>query len=169
MLTQCRLAAETSAAAFTQHQADIVPTYRVYWIDLVLCCLDQTGMTCVWQICHSTADQWRVYSTGRRIVERQTWNSFHGDDRQTRYVDPMLFQCWPIVFDDGPSLKQHWFNVKWGVVSLPNRDRRWEGWPEVVASNFDRSVNSIKAWYIKAWYRLYHALIYHAFIELEEW
>ena len=23
----------------------------------------------------------------------------------------MLFQCWPSVVDDGPTLKQHWVNV----------------------------------------------------------
>ena len=22
----------------------------------------------------------------------------------------MLFQCWPIVYDAGPTLKHHWFN-----------------------------------------------------------
>ena len=27
---------------------------------------------------------------------------------QTRGIQPMLFQCWPTVFDAGPSLKQHW-------------------------------------------------------------
>ena len=31
--------------------------------------------------------------------------------QQTRDVKPMLFQCWPTVFDVGPTIKQHWFNV----------------------------------------------------------
>ena len=30
--------------------------------------------------------------------------------RLTRYVDLMLFLCWPSVVDDGPTLKQHWLN-----------------------------------------------------------
>ena len=31
--------------------------------------------------------------------------------QQTRYIDPMLFQCWSSVADGGPTLKQHWVNV----------------------------------------------------------
>ena len=31
--------------------------------------------------------------------------------QQTRDVDPMLFQCWASVEDDGPTLKQHWVKV----------------------------------------------------------
>ena len=31
--------------------------------------------------------------------------------QQTRDIHPMLFQCWPIVFDAGPTLKQHWVNA----------------------------------------------------------
>ena len=30
---------------------------------------------------------------------------------QTRGIQPVLFQCWPTVFDAGPSLKQHWVIV----------------------------------------------------------
>ena len=30
---------------------------------------------------------------------------------QARGIHPMLFKCWPIVFDAGPSLKQHWVYV----------------------------------------------------------
>ena len=30
--------------------------------------------------------------------------------QQTRDVHPMLFQCWPTVFDVGPTLK-HWVNI----------------------------------------------------------
>ena len=26
----------------------------------------------------------------------------------------MLFQCWPTVFDVGPTLKQHWVDVSLG-------------------------------------------------------
>ena len=28
--------------------------------------------------------------------------------QQTRGIHLMLFQCWPTVFDAGPTLKQHW-------------------------------------------------------------
>ena len=31
--------------------------------------------------------------------------------RQTRYVHPMLIQCWASVADGGPILNQHWVNV----------------------------------------------------------
>ena len=32
----------------------------------------------------------------------------------------MLFQCWASVVDDGPTLKQHWFNAM-----LAHRLRHW--------------------------------------------
>ena len=31
--------------------------------------------------------------------------------QHTRGIHPMLFQCWPTVFDAGPTLKQHWVNA----------------------------------------------------------
>ena len=31
--------------------------------------------------------------------------------QQTRHIKPMLFYCWPTVFDAGPTSKQHWINV----------------------------------------------------------
>ena len=31
--------------------------------------------------------------------------------QQTRGIQPMLAQCWPIVFDAGPTLYQHWLKV----------------------------------------------------------
>ena len=31
--------------------------------------------------------------------------------QQTRDIDPMLFHCWPIVCDDGRTVKQHCVNV----------------------------------------------------------
>ena len=31
--------------------------------------------------------------------------------QQTRDFDPMLFQCWPTVYDAGPTLNKHWANV----------------------------------------------------------
>ena len=31
--------------------------------------------------------------------------------QQTRDIELMLFQCWPAVYDIGPTLNQHLFNV----------------------------------------------------------
>ena len=31
--------------------------------------------------------------------------------QQTRDLHPMLVQCWPTVYDVGPTLKQHWMSV----------------------------------------------------------
>ena len=31
--------------------------------------------------------------------------------QQTRYIDSMLGECWPTVFDVDPTLTQHWVNV----------------------------------------------------------
>ena len=45
---------------------------------------------------HDTSD---IYSI---ILSSHKQPSKHG---------PMLFQYWPIVFDAGPTLKQHWANV----------------------------------------------------------
>ena len=30
--------------------------------------------------------------------------------QQTRYIEPLLGQYWPAVYDVGPTLAQHWFN-----------------------------------------------------------
>ena len=31
--------------------------------------------------------------------------------QQIRGIHPLLFQCWAIGKDDGPTLKQHWVNA----------------------------------------------------------
>ena len=36
----------------------------------------------------------------------------------SRDVDTMLFQCWPIVYDSGPALKQHWFSAMFYWTSM---------------------------------------------------
>ena len=36
---------------------------------------------------------------------------------QTRNINPMLGQCWPSVYDAGPTLAQHWFNVLCAVIN----------------------------------------------------
>ena len=47
--------------------------------------------------------------------------------QQTRDVQPMLVQCWPTVFDAGPTLFQHWVNV--------SCSRRW---PNIVPTLAER-------------------------------
>ena len=32
-------------------------------------------------------------------------------NQQARGIHPKMFQCWHIVFDAGPTLKQHWVNA----------------------------------------------------------
>ena len=39
--------------------------------------------------------------------------------RHVTYNIPMLFECWPAVFDVGPALKQHWVNVMCLLGSAP--------------------------------------------------
>ena len=31
--------------------------------------------------------------------------------QSTQYIDPMLFQCWPIVYDAGLALNHRWINI----------------------------------------------------------
>ena len=38
-------------------------------------------------------------------------DSYDEDSQQTRDFHPMLVQYWPIVYDAGPALYQHWVNV----------------------------------------------------------
>ena len=52
-------------------------------------------------------------------------HDFCRSSQQIRDIHPMLFQCWPTVFDAGPTLKQHWVNApcltgrcpSWGLLS----------------------------------------------------
>ena len=44
--------------------------------------------------------------------------------RHVSYYDPMLFKCWPAVFDVSPTLKQHWVNVSCLLGSAPVINRR---------------------------------------------
>ena len=41
--------------------------------------------------------------------------------QQRRGIYPMLFQCWPTVFDAGPTLKQHWVSAT-SLLGWPRRD-----------------------------------------------
>ena len=50
--------------------------------------------------------------------------------QQTCDVYPMLFKCWPIAFDAGPTLKQHWVNISSLLVKRPKgviayTSRKW--------------------------------------------
>ena len=33
------------------------------------------------------------------------------DSLETQDIEPMMGQCWPAVYDGGPTLTHHWFNV----------------------------------------------------------
>ena len=46
-----------------------------------------------------------------RIFSDKSYNIKEMDTQQIRGIRPMLFQCWPTVFDAGPTLKQHWVNA----------------------------------------------------------
>ena len=48
--------------------------------------------------------------------------SIEGVFQQTRYINPMLVQYWPIVYDTGPTMNQHWVDVSCflGYVILRN-------------------------------------------------
>ena len=56
---------------------------------------------------------WRVWYNQRKVwnggnrCRCQGWQP----SQQTRYVDPMLDQCWASVYDGGPALVQHWVDV----------------------------------------------------------
>ena len=49
------------------------------------------------------------------VVEISIWHEclscLFVQSQQTQDSEPMLFQCWPTVYDVGPTLKQHWFSV----------------------------------------------------------
>ena len=43
----------------------------------------------------------------------------HFPTQQTRYIKPMLAQCWSTVYDGGSTLSQHWFNVSCLMGNMP--------------------------------------------------
>ena len=67
---------------------DAGPTCVQHWVD-VSCLLCREGITLL-QIYH-------VYQRFKQLKVIQ----------QTRDIDPMLYQCWAIVYDAGPPLVQH--------------------------------------------------------------
>ena len=56
----------------------------------------------------------------QRLVYHKPWSllflillfimTFEGNSQQTQYIEPMLGQCWPAVYDVGPTLTPHWIN-----------------------------------------------------------
>ena len=56
------------------------------------------------------------YSTS--YITIQIWYQFvayEGVTQQTRCIEPLLVKCWPAVYDVGPTLNQHWFNVSYSL------------------------------------------------------
>ena len=51
----------------------------------------------------------------------------HTPAKQTQGIHPMPFQCWPTVFDTGPTMKQHWVNAPCllGAVYVIAELSRW--------------------------------------------
>ena len=48
------------------------------------------------------------FSAGTVLIRQ---NLGGGPTQQTRHIDQMLDQCWPIVYDVGPTLVKHWIYV----------------------------------------------------------
>ena len=47
----------------------------------------------------------------------------YGTSQQTRYIEPLLVQCWPAVYDVGPTMNEQWLNVSclwdsWWLTSI---------------------------------------------------
>ena len=42
---------------------------------------------------------------------RRLWASIEPTSQQTRHIYPMFVQCWPTVYDAGPTLLKHWVDV----------------------------------------------------------
>ena len=61
------------------------------------------------------------YPTTPGVTALADWNMSSrisaNDYQSTRYIESMLFVWWSSVADDGPTLKQHWFNVSHLVES----------------------------------------------------
>ena len=55
--------------------------------------------------CMHTYVQYRLFiSMGPSFYLLLLWSMTHGPTQQTRNIEPMLFKCWPIVCDAGPTL-----------------------------------------------------------------
>ena len=68
----------------------------------------QPLLDCVFESPLQTAIRWGVYQTHSWGLElKQVFVVLHLWGRLAMDVDPMLFYCWAIVCDDGPTLKQH--------------------------------------------------------------
>ena len=91
-----------------QHYAKIGLTYHVCWACLPrrsLCKCTLGRLCIVWD--DTLAQHWANIGWTYRVC-RVVWDSGPGSKHG---IHPMLFQCWPSVFDAGPTLKQHWVNA----------------------------------------------------------
>ena len=63
------------------------------------------------------------FLTGGEHAKRKHWDPglTTSLSQQSRDVEPMLGQCWPAVYDVGPTLTQHWSNVSCllGTTQMP--------------------------------------------------
>ena len=84
----------------------------------------------------SDTDHWpnagsMLYQRLRHSIDPALGKLFDAMTQQTRYIDPMLGECWSAVSDVGPTFTQHWVNVscllggaftKWEeLISSPRR------------------------------------------------
>ena len=105
-----------------QH-GDAGPTFNRYWISVSLYYVNTSQPTespvqC-WMVDGQSRRRWtsvkpalgwRVVFAGHCVVDQLAADTDHLAIQQTRGIHTMLFQCWPTVFDAGPTLKQHWVN-----------------------------------------------------------
>ena len=63
--------------------------------------------------------------------------------QQTRYINPMLVQCWSTVYDAGPTLYQHWVDVscllwkhhRYSVVLPSKRSKRQNNYVRILGQH----------------------------------
>ena len=63
---------------------------------------------------HSPLSQPGVYVPSGHFYKLQNLNitlCYFALTHQTRDIEPLLVQCWPTVYDVGPTLKQQWLGV----------------------------------------------------------
>ena len=71
----------------------------------------------------------RCVATGHPLIMGHPADKTH----QTRHIYSMLDQCWPTVYDDGPTLVKHWVDVScllgghWSLIGLmlSTVDQHW--------------------------------------------
>ena len=69
-----------------------------------------------------------------------TTSAQHRTSIGSRY--PMLYYCWPIVYDAGPALNQHWFNI---LCLDDNSLTNGEGGEEIICVKY-----AATKWHVRA-------------------